>query len=76
MKIEDKRFSEPLYFKDVYQGDVFIDADEEEVFIKVETVIANYTGLEYNAVKLTTGRIDHFELDEKVRTIKAKVVIG
>lgn len=75
MKIEDKRFSEPSYFKDVYQGDVFVDADEEEVFMKVETVIANYTGLEYNAVKLNSGRIDHFEPDEKVRTINAKVVI-
>ena len=76
MKIEDKRFSEPLYFKDVYQGDVFIDADEEEVFMKVETVKANYTGLEYNAIKLQTDCFDHFDDDEKVRTIKAKVVIG
>lgn len=76
MKIEDKRFSEPLCFKDIYQGDVFIDTDEEEVFIKVENVISNFTEVNYNAVKLRTGRIDHFEDDEKVRTIKAKVVIG
>ena len=74
MNIEDKRFSEPSYFKDVYQGDVFVDADEE-VFIKVENVISNFTEVNYNAVKLKTGGIDHFEDDEKVRTIKAKVVI-
>lgn len=74
MNIEDKRFSEPSYFKDVYQGDVFVDSDEE-IFIKVENVISNFTEVNYNAVKLKTGRIDHFEDDEKVRTINAKVVI-
>ena len=76
MKIEDKRFSELCLFHELMQGEVFVNCDET-IFMKtseVETKIGD-ADFVYNTVYLETGTLAHFEDDEEVRTINARVVI-
>ena len=73
MKIEDNRISEITTFDCLAWGDTFVDSDED-VFIKTETAYSK-NGVLYNAVYLKNGEITHFDSDEEVNGIKAKVVI-
>ena len=75
MKIEDSRIDQTITFDCLAWGDTFVDSDED-VFMKMESACSSKNGELYNAVYLKSGEITHFDSDEKVRTIKAKVVIG
>lgn len=74
MKIEDKRFSEPSYFNDVFPGETFVDLDEN-VYIRIEDVRGIHSDIIYNAMGFENGEVYHFQQDEEIKIIEAKVVI-
>ena len=74
MKIEDNRISEITVFYDVIPGETFVDVDEN-VYIRIEDVKGIDNDMIYNAMGFENGKLYHFQQDEEVITIKAKVVI-
>lgn len=74
MKIEDNRINEITVFYDVIPGETFVDVDEN-VYIRIEDVRGIDTDIIYNAMGFENGEVYHFQQDEEIRAIKAKVVI-
>ena len=68
MKIENKVHGNHKTFGELEYGDVFIFADG--VFMKIET-----DDSEYNAVSLEEGYALRLFLSEKIRLIKATLII-
>ena len=70
MIIEDKRELDYIEFKELEPGDVFMAGG---LFFMVLDYEYNETGR--NAVELDAGGLSHFEDDNEVIPVKAKVVI-
>ena len=81
MKIEDKRFNEQCLFHELMQGEVFVNRYEvifmktSEAEVKIGDADKACPYLTYNAVFLESGALAHFEDEEEVKTINARVVI-
>lgn len=82
MKIEDKRSSEYCFFHELMQGEVFFTPYEGAIFmktskaeVKIGDADAAYPYHTFNAVFLESGELAHFEDEEKVKIINAKVII-
>lgn len=70
MIIEDKRELDYIEFSRLEPGDVFMASGLFFMVLNYE-----YNETERNAVELDEGGLDHFQDDEKVIPVKAKVVI-
>ena len=79
MKIENYAVPVMYEFKNLNEGDIFIDPDEKSfVFIKIVDSCTNDctgTGDEFNAVCLNDGDTYFFHYDDEVEVVDASLTI-
>lgn len=71
MEVERKK--NEIAFDYISEGECFID-HFNNVCIKINDII-DEDGASHNAVEVTSGDIFHYSYDEKVTTVKSKLVI-
>ena len=67
-----------MHFEDLHNGDVFyVDDDRSIIFMRVENIYdAETNEVSYNAVDFSNATLVYFFPEEKVKKVKAKMVLS